>query len=69
MIRSIPVRHSTSDPGVGTLPPLSPVPEPRVTIGVRFAAASRTHSATCAVLRGKTTADGRSFSAAVPSKL
>ena len=37
----------------GTLPPLSPVPEPRVTIGMRAAPASRTHSATCAVDLGK----------------
>ena len=30
-----------------------------MTIGVPLAAASRTHSATCSVVRGKTTADGR----------
>ena len=56
-------------PGLGTLPPLSPVPDPRVTIAVPLEAASRTHSATCAVVRGKATAEGRTFNAAVPSKL
>ena len=68
-IASICVRQRTRQPGLGTLPPLRPVPDPRVTIGVPLAAASRTHSATCAVVRGKTTADGRTFNAAVPSKL
>ncbi len=66
---SICVRQSTRQSGLGTLPPLRPVPEPRVTIGVPLAAASRTQSATCAVVRGNTTADGRTLSAAVPSKL
>src|SRR5687767_15008161 len=33
------------------------------------ATAVRTHSATCAVVRGKITASGRCFSTAVPSKL
>ena len=56
---SICVRQSTRQSGLGTLPPLRPVPEPRVTIGVPLAAASRTQSATCAVVRGNTTADGR----------
>ena len=62
-------RQSTRLPGLGTLPPLNPVPEPRVTIGTPAETASRTHSATCAALRGKTTASGRCLSAAVPSKL
>ena len=66
---SICVRQSTRQSWLGTLPPLSPVPDPRVTIGVPLAAASRTQSATCAVVRGNTTADGRTLSAAVPSKL
>ena len=48
------MRHSTRHPGLGTLPPLSPVPDPRVTIGVPLEAARPTHSATCAVVRGKT---------------
>ena len=66
---SIFVRQTTRLPSVGTLPPLRPVPEPRVTIGVPPAAASFTQSDTCAVVCGKTTADGRVFRTAVPSKL
>ena len=57
----------TMEPGVGTLPPLSPVPEPRVTTGILWDDAQRSTSATCWVERGKTTASGEQWRAAVPS--
>ena len=56
-------------PGTGTLPPLSPVPAPRVTMGTPCWTADFTQAATSAVLRGKTTAAGIWRSSAVPSKL
>ena len=60
-------RHSTIAPSLGTLPPLSPVPDPRVTTGTPADAASCTHRDTSSVVRGNTTASGRCLSAAVPS--
>ena len=66
--RSIFTRHSTTQPGVGTLPPLSPVPEPRVTMGVLSARAKRTTRETSSVVTGNTTHAGSACNAAVPSK-
>ena len=63
------VRQRTKHPDKGTLPPLKPVPEPRVTIGTDRCPASFTQAATSSVEPGKTTAPGRTFNAAVPSKL
>ena len=51
-------RHMTIAPSLGTLPPLSPVPDPRVTIGTPAEAASFTHRETSSVVRGNTTAVG-----------
>jgi hypothetical protein len=50
------------------LPPLSPVPDPRVTVGMPASCAAFTHADTCAVVVGSTTTLGRVRIAAVPSK-
>ena len=52
----------------GTLPPLRPVPEPRVTTGVSVSLASLSTALICSVLTANTTLPGISFIAAVPSK-
>ena len=52
------VRHSTSPPGTGTLPPLRPVPAPRVTTGRPASPANRRRAAISAAVVGKTTAAG-----------
>lgn len=51
----------------GTLPPLRPVPLPRPTIGVRFAAAYFTIAATSSTVFTITTTAGTPLRAAVPS--
>ena len=48
----------TTQPSTALAPPDSPVPAPRVTSGVPVAAQADTTSATSAVVRGRTTADG-----------
>ena len=53
---------------VGRLPPLSPVPEPRVTTDVFVALANLSTPATSAVERVNTTHAGICCNAAVPSK-
>ena len=55
-------------PGLGMLPPLRPVPEPRVTTGVPVSLASLRICDTCSVVRTKTTTLGMADMAAVPSK-
>ena len=56
-------------PALGTLPPLNPVPDPRVTIASDCETANFTHRDTSSVVCGNTTAAGSCRSAAVPSKL
>ena len=51
----------------GTLPPLRPVPLPRVTTGVPVSLAKRSTALTSSVVAAKTTHPGVSFIAAVPS--
>jgi hypothetical protein len=68
MILSIFARHNTRQPGVGRLPPLNPVPAPRVTTGVLDAFDILKTEDTSSVFRGKMTASGSCFRAAVPSK-
>ena len=68
MIRFSRVTHSTTPPATGTLPPLRPVPLPRTTTGTEWIRASRSTPAISVALAGKTTARGRCFSVAVPSK-
>ena len=53
---------------LGTLPPLRPVPLPRVTTGVPVSLASLSTALTCSVPVVNTTHPGDSFSTAVPSK-
>ena len=53
---------------LGTLPPLRPVPEPRVTTGVPVSLASLSTALISSVLSANTTHPGISFIAAVPSK-
>ena len=52
----------------GTLPPLRPVPEPRVTTGVLVSLASLRTAETVSVVLAKTTQPGICDIAAVPSK-
>ena len=59
--------QSTMQSAAGTLPPLSPVPLPRVTTGVPVSLASFSTLLTCSVLAANTTQPGVSFNAAVPS--
>ena len=59
--------HNTSAPSLGTLPPLNPVPEPRVMIGVFSSAAARTTAAVSSALFGNATTPGSVWSVAVPS--
>ena len=68
MSLSIFTRQITRQPASGTLPPLKPVPEPRVTTGTLRCRASLTQSATSSAVSGNTTAPGRCFKTAVPSK-
>ena len=55
-------------PSEGTLPPLRPVPEPRVTIVTPCSLASFTTAETSWVDPGSTTTPTGPLSAAVPSK-
>ena len=50
----------TIPPSAGSAPPLSPVPDPRATNGMRCWAQMRTMACTCSALRGRTTASGHS---------
>ena len=61
-------RQSTTQPFDGTLPPLNPLPLPRVTSGVLVREAQRTKATTCSTESGKTTISGTSRSIAVPSQ-
>ena len=54
--------------GLGRLPPLRPVPEPRVTTAVLVWLASLSTPTTCSVVLANTTQPGICCSAAVPSK-
>ena len=54
-------------PCAGTLPPLKPVPEPRVTMGVWVSFPSNNTSRTSFVFRANTMQPGIWCSAAVPS--
>src|SRR5438034_7451269 len=60
--------HRTMLPPLGRLPPLKPVPLPRVTTAVCIARATLSTPQTCSRVRGKTTQPGSCCIAAVPSK-
>src|SRR5687768_5550862 len=67
MIRSIRTVHITTQFGDGTLPPLNPVPDPRVTTSKPTRFASFTIAATCSVFSTNKTHPGNCDIAAVPS--
>jgi hypothetical protein len=66
-ILSILARQRTMQSGTGKLPPLRPVPEPRVTTGVLELEASFRMDAICSLELAKTTQPGICCNAAVPS--
>src|SRR5687768_13523920 len=68
-ILSIRTVHMTMQLGDGTLPPLNPVPEPRVTTSMPSRLASFRIWLTCCALVTNTTQPGNCEIAAVPSKL